>query len=84
MAPEINNHSIDIKTIDFKLADLWSYGVLIYSCVYYRLPFKKDNVCEANSDVLPTIDFRCPEHLIRDGKPHPLLKGLKDLIKKLL
>jgi hypothetical protein len=48
MAPEVENDSIDLSTIDFKLADLWSFGVLMYSTVYWREPFKIDTVWEGN------------------------------------
>jgi hypothetical protein len=48
MAPELRNGSIHINNIDFKLADLWSFGVLMYSTVYWREPFKIETVWEGN------------------------------------
>ena len=84
MAPEVENDSIDLSTIDFKLADLWSFGVLMYCCIYRALPFSNNTVWQGNYDCLPLVEFKCPKYLMRDSKPHPLYSGVEDLIKRLL
>jgi serine/threonine protein kinase len=40
IAPEINNETIDINTIDLKCSDVWSFGALINLAVYRRLPYQ--------------------------------------------
>ena len=84
MAPEVANNSIDLSTIDLKLADIWSFGVLMYCCIYRALPFSNSTVWQGNYDCLPLVKFKCPQYMMRDGQPHPLYNGVEDLIKKIL